>query len=29
MTMVDIGALRRFAKTFDGLIEDLFEAVEE
>lgn len=29
MTMVDIGALRRLAKTFDVLIEDLFEAVEE
>lgn len=29
MTMVDIGAIRRLAKTFDVLIEDLFEAVEE
>ncbi|MDP8965533.1 MAG: helix-turn-helix domain-containing protein [Cyanobacteriota bacterium] len=29
MTMVDIGAIRRLAKTFDVLIEDLFEVVEE
>lgn len=29
MTMVDIGALRRLAKTFNVLIEDLFEPVDE
>lgn len=29
MTMVDIGAIRRLAKTFNVLIEDLFEPVDE
>jgi putative transcriptional regulator len=29
MTMVDIGAIRRLAKTCNVLIEDLFEAVDE
>jgi transcriptional regulator with XRE-family HTH domain len=29
MTMADIGALRKLARTFDVLIEDLFEVVEE
>ncbi|MEQ9357998.1 MAG: helix-turn-helix transcriptional regulator [Coleofasciculus chthonoplastes F3-SA18-01] len=29
MTMVDIGALLKLARTFDVLIEDLFEIVQE
>jgi len=29
MTMVDIGALLKLARTFDVLIEDLFETVQE
>ena len=29
MTMVDIGALLRLARTFDVLIEDLFEVLED
>jgi len=29
MMMADIGALRKLARTFDVLIEDLFEVVEE
>ncbi|EDX70682.1 hypothetical protein MC7420_86 [Coleofasciculus chthonoplastes PCC 7420] len=29
MTMVDIGALLKLARTFDVLIEDLFEIVKE
>lgn len=28
MTMVDIGALLKLARTFDVLIEDLFEVIE-
>lgn len=29
MTMVDIGAIQRLSQTFNMLIEDLFESVDE